>query len=63
MNMLDHMVSTYEAAIMSGYSQAHIKDSCAAGKIVSKKIGSTWIIDKRLFDMKKDNIINKQLEG
>jgi excisionase family DNA binding protein len=44
--MLNNIIGVNEAAEILGLSPGTIKNMCATGKIVSKKIGNTWIINK-----------------
>lgn len=43
---LNQTIGTSEAADILGLSQDHVKLLCRQGKIKSKRIGKTWIIDK-----------------
>src|SRR5690625_7499301 len=55
--MLNNVIGVNEASKITGLSAGTIKNYCAEGKIVSKKIGQTWVIDKNIlkesFKMKK----------
>ncbi|HDR7220365.1 helix-turn-helix domain-containing protein [Bacillus cereus] len=42
---LRNVIGVHEAASILKVSPGHIKNLCAEGKIVSKKIGKTWVID------------------
>lgn len=44
--MLDNIIGVEEASKLWGLSPGTIKNYCAEGKIISKKIGKTWVIDK-----------------
>lgn len=44
--MLDNIIGVEEASKLWNLSPGYIKNLCAEGKIKSKKIGKTWIIDK-----------------
>jgi excisionase family DNA binding protein len=44
--VLDKVIGVEEAAKLLALSPGYIKNLCAAGKIESKKIGKTWVIDK-----------------
>jgi excisionase family DNA binding protein len=44
--MLDNIIGTAEAAEILGLSPDHVKLLCRQGKIKSKRIGKTWVIDK-----------------
>lgn len=46
MNVLNQIIGVEEAAEIWGFSPGTIKNMCANGYILSKKIGKTWIIDK-----------------
>jgi len=47
MNTFFHnIIGVNDAAILLNVSPGHIKNMCAEGKIVAKKIGKTWVIDK-----------------
>ncbi|PFS62558.1 DNA-binding protein [Bacillus cereus] len=39
-------IGVNDAAIILNVSPSHIKNLCAEGKIVAKKIGKTWVIDR-----------------
>lgn len=39
-------IGVNDAAIILNVSPGHVKNLCAAGKIVAKKIGKTWVIDR-----------------
>ncbi|PFB12671.1 DNA-binding protein [Bacillus cereus] len=43
---LRNVIDVHEAASILKVSPGHIKNLCAQGKIVAKKIGNTWVIDK-----------------
>ncbi|MHA4153323.1 helix-turn-helix domain-containing protein [Bacillus cereus] len=43
---LHNTIGVHEAASILNVSPGHIKNMCATGKIVAKKIGKTWVIDK-----------------
>ncbi|MGN4543842.1 helix-turn-helix domain-containing protein [Bacillus cereus group sp. MYBK95-2] len=43
---LRNVIGVNEAASILNVSPGHIKNLCAKGKIVSKKIGNTWVIDR-----------------
>ena len=55
--MLNNVIGVNEASKITGLSAGTIKNYCAEGKIISKKIGQTWVIDKNIlkesFKMKK----------
>lgn len=44
---LNNMIGVEEAAEILNLSPGTVKNQCADGKITAKKIGKTWIIDKR----------------
>lgn len=46
MNLLDNIMGVEEASTLWGLSPGYIKNLCAEEKIVCKKIGKTWVIDK-----------------
>src|SRR5690625_3029483 len=52
--LLDSVIGVNEASKITGLSAGTIKNYCAEGKIVSKKIGQTWVIDKNILN--EDNI-------
>lgn len=53
---LQNIIDVHEAASILKVSPGHIKNLCAQGKIVSKKIGNTWVIDKsRLRGVKQND--------
>ncbi|OUC01068.1 DNA-binding protein [Bacillus thuringiensis serovar medellin] len=43
---LDMIMGVEEASERWGLSSGYIKNLCAEGKVMCKKIGKTWIIDK-----------------
>ncbi|MDA1861188.1 helix-turn-helix domain-containing protein [Bacillus cereus group sp. BY122LC] len=43
---LHNAIGVNEAASILNLSSGHVKNLCAQGKIVAKKIGKTWVIDK-----------------
>ena len=43
---LYNVIGVNEAASILNVSPGHIKNLCAQGKIVAKKIGNTWVIDR-----------------
>lgn len=43
---LHNVIGVHEAATILNVSPGHVKNLCAEGKIVAKKIGKTWVIDK-----------------
>lgn len=43
---LYNVIGVNEAASILNVTPGHIKNLCAQGKVVSKKIGNTWVIDK-----------------
>ncbi|MFE7378528.1 helix-turn-helix domain-containing protein [Bacillus cereus] len=43
---LHNVIGVHEAASILNASPGHVKNLCAQGKIVAKKIGNTWVIDK-----------------
>lgn len=43
---LDNIIGVDEASKLWGLSPGTIKNYCADGKIIAKKIGKTWVIDK-----------------
>jgi hypothetical protein len=45
--MLDEIIGVDEAAELWGLSAGYIKNLCAEKKIIAKKIGNVWVIDKR----------------
>ena len=53
---LHNVIDVHEAASILNVSPGHIKNLCAQGKIVAKKIGNTWVIDKsRLRGVKQND--------
>ena len=46
MNSLHNIIGVEEAAELWGLSAGYIKNLCADEKIIAKKIGKTWVIDK-----------------
>lgn len=51
---INHMVGVEEAGTLLGLSPGTIKNKCAAGELNAKKIGKTWIIDKRSLKNKEE---------
>lgn len=49
-NKQDYL-TTFQAAEILGFSSAHIRRLCSAGKIKADKIGNTWLMHKA--DLKK----------
>lgn len=47
LNNLDNLIGVSEASELWGLTAAYIKNLCAEGKVDAKKIGNTWVIDKR----------------
>ena len=45
--VLENIIGVKEAAELWGLEASYIKNLCAQGKVKAKKIGNTWIIDKR----------------
>ena len=45
-NWIINTIGVNDAAIILNVSSGHVKNLCAEGKIVAKKIGKTWVIDK-----------------
>ncbi|EOP78357.1 excisionase family DNA binding domain-containing protein [Bacillus cereus HuB4-4] len=43
---LHNVIGVHEAASILNVSPGHVKNLCAEEKIVAKKIGKTWVIDK-----------------
>lgn len=43
---LHNVIGVHEAASILNVSPGYVKNLCAEGKIVAKKIGKTWVIDK-----------------
>lgn len=43
---LYNVIGVNETASLLNVSPGHVKNLCARGKIVAKKIGKTWVIDK-----------------
>lgn len=59
--MLENIIGVEEAAEILNLSAGTVKNKCAAGELPSKKIGKTWILDKKLLEewkMKKFNQLN-----
>ncbi|MGU3461230.1 helix-turn-helix domain-containing protein [Bacillus sp. D48C] len=43
---LYNIIGVNEAASILNVSPGHVKNLCAQEKIVAKKIGNTWVIDR-----------------
>lgn len=41
-----NVIGVNEAASILNVSPGYVKNLCAQGKIVAKKIGKTWVIDR-----------------
>jgi hypothetical protein len=46
-NVLENIIGVKEASELWGLDASYIKNLCAQGKVKAKKIGNTWVIDKR----------------
>ncbi|MGH1047674.1 helix-turn-helix domain-containing protein [Bacillus mycoides] len=44
--LLHNVIGVNEAASILNISPGHVKNLCAQGKIVAKKIGKTWVINR-----------------
>ncbi|WP_235713375.1 helix-turn-helix domain-containing protein [Bacillus mycoides] len=55
---LRNVISVHEAASILNVSPGHVKNLCARGKIVAKKIGKTWVIDKSRLKEGEDSSCN-----
>jgi hypothetical protein len=51
--MLENVIGVKEASLLWGLEPSYIKNLCAEGKVISKKIGNTWVIDKNQVNPKK----------
>lgn len=59
--MLDNIIGVEEASEILNLSPGTIKNKCASGELPSKKIGKTWVLDKKILEvwkMKKYNKLN-----
>lgn len=45
---LHNVIGVHKAASILNVSPGYVKNLCAQGKIVAKKIGKTWVIDKSI---------------
>lgn len=61
MEVLNFIIDTKQASVLSGYAQRTIEGYCVSGKVKAKKIGASWAIDRRLFNMKRPGYINKDI--
>lgn len=52
--MLENIIGTTEAGEILGLSSDHVKLLCRQGKIMAKRIGKTWVIDKTSLQNRKD---------
>ncbi|MFA2694483.1 helix-turn-helix domain-containing protein [Bacillus mycoides] len=43
---LQNVIGVNDAASILNVSPGYVKNLCAQGKIVAKKIGKTWVIDR-----------------
>lgn len=43
---LCNVIGVHEAASILNVSPGYVKNLCAQGKIVAKKIGKTWVINR-----------------
>jgi hypothetical protein len=55
--ILNFCIGTIEASKISGYAPRTIEGLCAKGIIKAKKIGCSWVIDSRLFHLRKANYV------
>ncbi|MDA2118780.1 helix-turn-helix domain-containing protein [Bacillus cereus] len=51
-----NVIGVNEAASILGVSPGYVKNLCAQGKIVAKKIGKTWVIDRAKLRGIQENI-------
>ncbi|KAB2456619.1 helix-turn-helix domain-containing protein [Bacillus cereus] len=51
-----NVIGVNEAASILNVSPGYVKNLCAQGKIVAKKIGKTWVIDRSKLSGIKENI-------
>ncbi|MCR8928843.1 helix-turn-helix domain-containing protein [Priestia megaterium] len=43
---LDHVIGAKEAAELWNVTEGHMKNLCADGEVVAKKVGNAWVIEK-----------------
>ncbi|MFI8680419.1 helix-turn-helix domain-containing protein [Bacillus thuringiensis] len=48
--MLENIIGVEEAADILGLSPGTVKNKCAAGELPAKKIGKTWVLDKKILE-------------
>lgn len=61
--MLENIIGVEEAAEILELSPGTVKNMCAEGKLYSKKVGKTWILDKTNLEViKMENLKIKGLE-
>jgi len=53
-NPLENIMDAEEAAELWDLSPGYIKNLCASGKVLAKKKGKTWILDKNQSNPKKN---------
>jgi hypothetical protein len=63
MDIFNFIIDTKQASVLSGYSQRHIERLCSSGSVKAKKVGFSWIIDRRLFNLKRPGHIDKDHTG
>jgi len=59
MSMLDGIIGVEEAAERWGLTPGYIKNLCAEGVVVAKKIGKTWVIDGTQQNPRRDRLMIK----
>ncbi|MDZ5607038.1 helix-turn-helix domain-containing protein [Bacillus pseudomycoides] len=50
---LNNVIGVHDVASIIKVSPGHVKNLCAQGKIVAKKIGNTWVIDKSILEKQR----------
>lgn len=48
--MLENIIGVEEAAKILNLSPGTVKNKCAAGELPAKKIGKTWVLDKKILE-------------
>lgn len=52
--MLENIIGVNEAAKLWGLTPGTVKNLCAQGKVIAKKVSGKWVIDKRQPNPKKN---------
>jgi len=61
-NNLCNVIGVHDVASILDVSPGHVKNLCAQGKIVAKKIGNTWVIDKSMLEKQRRVNLNEIIQ-